>query len=115
MQNHRAKMATSVPKGMAADEPSPHRIRFIKKKSANTTLWEEKSVKLPHYKQMTTHDLDLKCILVINQSNMKCRHIKQNDKTHPGQRNAVSSTLVFHFSPPNAAHNKHTDVRISNM
>lgn len=38
MQNHKAKMATSVPKGMAADEPSPHRIRFIRKKSANTTL-----------------------------------------------------------------------------
>jgi hypothetical protein len=38
MQNHRAKMATRVPKGMAAEEPSPHRIRFITKKSANTTL-----------------------------------------------------------------------------
>ena len=38
MQNHRAKMATSVPKGMAAEDPSHHRIRFIRKKSANTTL-----------------------------------------------------------------------------
>ena len=38
MQNHSAKMATSVPNGMAADDPSPHRIRFIRKKSANTTL-----------------------------------------------------------------------------
>lgn len=38
MQNHRAKMATRVPKGMAAEEPSPHKIRFITKKSANTTL-----------------------------------------------------------------------------
>jgi len=38
IQNHRARMATRVPNGMAADEPSPHKIRFITKKSANTTL-----------------------------------------------------------------------------
>lgn len=38
IQNQRANMATRVPKGMAAEDPSPHRIRFITKKSANTTL-----------------------------------------------------------------------------
>lgn len=38
IQNQRASMATSVPKGMAAEDPSPHRIKFITKKSANTTL-----------------------------------------------------------------------------
>lgn len=38
MQNQRAKMATRVPKGMAAEEPSPQRIRFMIKKSANTIL-----------------------------------------------------------------------------
>lgn len=37
--NHRAKMATRVPKGIAADEPSTHSIRFIRKKSAKTILW----------------------------------------------------------------------------
>ena len=31
-------MATKVPKGIAAEDPSPHRIRFIMKKSANTIL-----------------------------------------------------------------------------
>lgn len=36
--NHRAKMATRVPKGIAAEEPSVHRIKFIKKKSAKTML-----------------------------------------------------------------------------
>lgn len=36
--NHRAKMATRVPKGIAAEEPSVQRIRFIKKKSAKTML-----------------------------------------------------------------------------
>lgn len=36
--NHRASMATRVPKGIAAEEPSTHRIRFIRKKSANTIL-----------------------------------------------------------------------------
>lgn len=36
--NHRAKMATRVPKGIAAEEPSTQRIRFIRKKSANTIL-----------------------------------------------------------------------------
>lgn len=38
MQNQRANIATSVPKGMAAEDPSPQRIRFIIKKSANTIL-----------------------------------------------------------------------------
>lgn len=36
--NHMAKMATKVPKGIAAEEPSTQRIRFIRKKSANTIL-----------------------------------------------------------------------------
>lgn len=40
--NHRAKMATRVPKGIAAEEPSTQRIRFIRKKSAKTIL-ENKS------------------------------------------------------------------------
>ena len=38
IQNQSAKMATRVPNGMAAEDPSPHRIKFITKKSANTTL-----------------------------------------------------------------------------
>lgn len=41
--NHRAKMATRVPKGMAADEPSTQSMRFIRKKSANTILWDKKN------------------------------------------------------------------------
>lgn len=36
--NHRAKMATRVPMGIAAEDPSIQRIRFIRKKSANTIL-----------------------------------------------------------------------------
>lgn len=43
MQNQRAKMATRVPKGMAAEEPSPQRIRFMIKKSANTILKDKQS------------------------------------------------------------------------
>lgn len=39
--NHMAKIATSVPKGMAADDPFTQRIRFMMKKSAKTTLPEE--------------------------------------------------------------------------
>lgn len=38
MQNQRANMATNVPNGIAAEDPSPQRIRFIIKKSANTIL-----------------------------------------------------------------------------
>lgn len=34
-------MATRVPKGIAAEEPSTQRIRFIRKKSANTMLGKE--------------------------------------------------------------------------
>lgn len=40
--NHRAKMATRVPKGIAADEPSTQSIRFIMKKSAKTILWNKR-------------------------------------------------------------------------
>lgn len=47
--NHRAKMATSVPKGMAADEPSTHRIKFIRKKSANTILGKGETDVKPMY------------------------------------------------------------------
>lgn len=42
MQNQSARTATRVPNGMAAEEPSPQRIRFIIKKSANTTLQKTK-------------------------------------------------------------------------
>lgn len=38
MQNQSAKIATKVPNGIAAEEPSPHRMRFMIKKSANTIL-----------------------------------------------------------------------------
>lgn len=38
MQNQSARTATKVPNGMAAEEPSPQRIRFMIKKSANTML-----------------------------------------------------------------------------
>lgn len=38
MQNQSARTATNVPNGIAAEEPSPQRIRFMKKKSANTML-----------------------------------------------------------------------------
>lgn len=40
MPNQSARMAIRVPKGMAAEEPSTHRIRFMMKKSANTMLEE---------------------------------------------------------------------------
>lgn len=36
--NHIARIATKVPKGMAAEEPFTHRMRFIMKKSAKTIL-----------------------------------------------------------------------------
>lgn len=42
MQNQSARTATKVPNGMAAEEPSPQRIRFMIKKSANTTLQQNK-------------------------------------------------------------------------
>ena len=40
-QNHNASKATSVKKGMAADEPSYHRTRFMMKNSAKTTLMKK--------------------------------------------------------------------------
>lgn len=43
--NHRAKMATKVPKGMAAEEPSTQRIKFIRKKSAKTILGRQNKSK----------------------------------------------------------------------
>ena len=44
--NHRAKMATRVPKGMAAEEPSTQRIKFMRKKSANTMLGKKDGQKI---------------------------------------------------------------------
>lgn len=38
MPNHKAKTATTVPKGMAAKKPSTHRIRLTRKNSANKIL-----------------------------------------------------------------------------
>ena len=35
MPNHRSKTTTSDVKGIAADEPSPHKIRFMMKKIPN--------------------------------------------------------------------------------
>lgn len=40
--NHMARIATKVPKGMAAEDPFTHRIRFIMKKSAKTILKKKK-------------------------------------------------------------------------
>lgn len=51
MQNQRAKIATSVPKGMAADDPSPQRIRFMMKKSANTILKDTKDMSKQSWEQ----------------------------------------------------------------
>lgn len=36
--NHIARIATKVPKGMAAEDPFTHRMRFMMKKSAKTML-----------------------------------------------------------------------------
>lgn len=46
--NHRARMATRVPKGIAAEEPSTQRIRFIRKKSANTILKRQRDGQRKH-------------------------------------------------------------------
>ena len=37
-QNHKANKATKVKKGMAAEDPSYHKTRFITKNRAKTTL-----------------------------------------------------------------------------
>lgn len=86
--NHSANMATSVPKGMAADEPSTHRIRFIKKKSTNTILQRQpvKCVKT--------------CVLSFA-SHYSC-FLHGDLSTYPGHKKAVRRTLVFQFSPPKA-------------
>lgn len=42
MQNQSARTATKVPNGMAAEDPSPQRMRFMMKKSANTMLKERR-------------------------------------------------------------------------
>lgn len=88
IQNQRANMATRVPKGMAAEEPSPHRMRFITKKSANTTLCRDSRHVRPRVR-------DTFCPLA---------YLIKHHQSHPGQRKAVSKTLVFHFSPPKATY-----------
>jgi len=43
--NHIARIATKVPKGMAAEDPFTHRMRFIMKKSAKTILKKDQKIK----------------------------------------------------------------------
>lgn len=43
--NHMARIATKVPKGMAAEDPFTHRMRFIMKKSAKTILKKKMKTK----------------------------------------------------------------------
>lgn len=50
--NHIAKMATKVPKGIAAEEPSTQSIRFIRKKSANTILGNNSWIKNKRQRQI---------------------------------------------------------------
>ena len=103
MPNHRAKMATSVPKGMAAEEPSTHRIRFIRKKSANTILrWggcvgtEGTEREMDQMSEVDLHVVcQLRCWLCLGEK-LAWR------QAYPGHSSAVNRTLVFHFSPPNA-------------
>ncbi len=70
MPNHSARMATSVPKGTAAEEPSTHRIRFVKKKSTNTILQKHSILKLHTGIQ---HFIPVvgKCIPVCNKDNIQ--------------------------------------------
>lgn len=56
MPNHRARIATRVPKGMAAEEPSTQRIRFIRKKSANTILRGEERQREDNDKREATRE-----------------------------------------------------------
>lgn len=50
--NHMARIATSVPKGIAADDPFTQRMRFIMKKSAKTIL--ERKFEIQHQKLSRT-------------------------------------------------------------
>lgn len=54
--NHRAKIATRVPKGIAAEEPSTQRMRFIRKKSANTILKKDMQTKETKRKRTCERD-----------------------------------------------------------
>lgn len=101
IQNQRANMATRVPNGMAAEEPSPHKIRFITKKSANTTLSTDatsRNRRLNEWQNYT--DISLNTYFIGLSSTVQC--LNKQKQTCPGQRNDVSKTLVFHFSPPKA-------------
>lgn len=95
IQNQSANMATRVPNGMAAEEPSPHRIKFITKKSANTTLSRDRE----HcsWRILSERVGSSGCV-----SKLEPWCLSQLKQTYPGQRKAVSRTLVFHFSPPKA-------------
>lgn len=101
IQNHRANMATRVPNGMAAEEPSPHKIRFITKKSANTTLSTDTTLRNRRLNEWQNYmDVSLHAYFIGSSSTVQCLY--KQKQAHPGQRNDVSKTLVFHFSPPNA-------------
>lgn len=78
MPNHKASTATRVPNGIAAELPSPHRIRFMMKKMQKMNLREAWNKERP-------------------------KKWKKNFYPYPEIRNDVIITFVFHRSPPRAA------------
>jgi hypothetical protein len=74
MHNHRASSVRRVRNGTAAELCLAHNIKLSKKKMPKMML-QRKSVRIGRR------------LPGVN--------------TYPGQRNAVRSTLLFHFSPPN--------------
>ena len=146
--NHRARTATRVLKGTAADEPSTHRIRFMRKTLMNTMLPGERGTSSvsgggpERARQIQAADRRGRVRFRRRTGEgasdsgggpERARQIQGADRrgrvrfrgrtgegasdsgggperppqrrrgeTYPGHSRAVSSTLLFHFSPPNA-------------
>lgn len=88
--NHIARIATKVPKGMAAEDPFTHRMRFIMKKSAKTIL-KKRSEKVLKYSGKNKYQLVLK-----NKTNYTCtkqtnKNNNQNTTTQPTTHKPVKS------------------------
>lgn len=115
--NHRAKMATRVPKGIAAEEPSTQRIRFIRKKSANTILKRQRDGQRKHMRWIKAecnakygHLQGNISLQGRNETNESKQRI--HTRFYPGHKSAVSKTFVFHFSPPKAKNRNREEGRI---
>ena len=114
--HHRAKRATNVPKGIAAEEPFIHKIQLRKKNTANIVLHrgrkrDQISCREREVNRMTCKELQVHTICEIREDQLRGVSPKSLScatfSTHPDTRKEAIPTRPFHLIPPIAGGSTH--------